>query len=116
MAKPTKEEMLDLLYDKYQTLLDFLQELNHRLEPADRPDHEGILLNTELEIERTKSAYDLIKEDAQIPFPGDDEVQALASATGELQKIVDNNKRLDVLIAAGVAVVKTWPTARKGGD
>jgi hypothetical protein len=114
MGQPTKEEMLDALYDKYQTLYDFLQELNGRVQPEDRPDYEGIILNAQLEIQRVREAYDFVEKDHPIPYPSDDQVRALAGATGELQRIVGINTQLEALIGAATALIKTWPVSGAG--
>ena len=114
MAKPTKAELLDALYDKYQLLYDFLQELNARLDPDERPNHEGTILNTELEIERVKDAYYFIADDRPIPFPSQKQVDDLALATGALEKVVGINKAIDAMIDAATAVIKTWPVSKGG--
>lgn len=114
MAELTDEEILDALYDKYQSLYDFLQELNARLRPADRPDHEGTILNTELEIERVKDAYNFIHDGKPIPFPSEEQVRALAEATGSLQRIVGINQAISKLITAATGLIRTWPVSRGG--
>lgn len=114
MGELAKEDILDALYDKYQSLYDFLQELNTRLEPADRPDYDGTILNAELEIERVKDAYNLIQHNMPIPFPSDAQVNALAEATGALQRIVGINEAMSNLVAAATGLIKTWPLSRGG--
>lgn len=114
MGKPTKTEVLDALYDKYQLLYDFLQELNARLDPQDRPDHEGTILNTELEIERVKGAYYFVADDRPIPFPSEEQINALAAATGALEKIVGISEAIDAMIVAATGLIKTWPVSKGG--
>ncbi len=114
MPNVTKQQVLDALYDKYQTLYDFLQELNSRLDPDDRPDYEGIILNARLEIERVRADYDFIEKDKPIPFPSADQVAALAQATGALQRIVGINEALSNLIVAATGLIKTWPVSSGG--
>lgn len=114
MGEITTAEVLDALYDKYQILYDFLQELNARLDPADRPDYEGTILNTELEIERVKDAYYFIAGNKPIPFPSDEQVRALADATGSLQRIVGINAAIEAMIGAATGLIRTWPISRGG--
>ena len=111
---PTKDEILDELWRKHEVLYDALQELNERLGPADRPDYEGRIMNAELEIARIEAVYDMIDNDRQIAFPTQAQVEALAEASGALEKIVNETEKLDALIKAVTAAVKTWPVSRGG--
>lgn len=109
-----RDEILDALWSKHEILYDALQELNERLDPADRPDFEGQMINAELEIARIEAVYDMIDNDRPIPFPTDQQVEALAAATGALEAIVAKNKALTKVIEAVTALVKTWPVSRGG--
>ncbi len=111
---PTKDEVLDELWRKHETLYDALQELNERLDPADRPDFEGRILNAELEISRIEAVYDMVDNDRQIAFPTQKQIDALAEASGELEKIINQNKALKKVIEAVTAAVKTWPLSKGG--
>ena len=110
----TKDEILDELWRKHETLYDALQELNERLDPADRPDFEPQILNAELEIARIEAVYDMIDNDKQIAFPTQEQVDKLAAATGALEAVVRKNQKLTKVIEAATAVVKTWPVSRGG--
>lgn len=110
----TKNQILDALWHKHEILYDTLQELNARLDPADRPDYEGKMLNAELEIARIEAVYDMIDNDRQIAFPTDQQVQDLSEATGSLAVIVGRNKALNILIDASTKVVKSWPVSNGG--
>lgn len=114
MAEPTKNEILLALWGKFQALYDFVQELNARLHPAERPDYEGIILNAKLEIERVKQAYQMIKDGDPIPFPSEDQVRQLAEATGRLQQIVGVNAAYEDMADAAIGVVKSWPVSEGG--
>lgn len=114
MAEVTKNDILFALWGKFQALYDFLQELNGRLKPAERPDYEGVILNTQLEIERVKQSYDMIKLDDAIPFPSEDQVRALAYSTGELQKVVGVSAAYKDMASAAVGLIKTWPVSQGG--
>lgn len=111
MPETPKPELLLALWKKFQALYDFVQDLNGRLLPADRPDYEGIILNAKLEIERVKDAYHMIKHGDPIPFPSEEEIKAFAEATGELQKIVKINADYTRLAGAARTLVDTWPVA-----
>jgi hypothetical protein len=113
MAETSKTDLLLALWRKFQTLYDFVQELNARLSPADRPDFEPAILNAKLEIERVKDAYHMIKHGDPIPFPSEAEIKAFAIATGELQKIVKINESYQKLASAAAALVNTWPISGK---
>ena len=110
----TKDEILDELWRKHEALYDALQELNGRLDSADRPDSEGQILNAELEIARIEAVYDMIDNDRQIAFPTQSQVDALVGATGALELIIGKNKALTQLIEATTALVKTWPVLKRG--
>ena len=110
----TKDEILDELWRKHEALYDALQELNERLDPADRPDYEGRIMNAELEIARIEAVYDMIDNDKQIAFPSDQQVAALAAATGSLEVIVGKNRALTTVIEAATTLVKTWPVSGGG--
>lgn len=114
MAEVTKNDLLFALWGKFQALYDFLQEMNARLKPSQRPDHDGVILNAELEIERVKQSYDMIKYDAPIPFPSEEQVRALAQATGELQKVVGVNQSYERMADAAVGLITTWPVSDAG--
>lgn len=114
MAEVTKNDLMIALWGKFQALYDFLQELNGRLKPFQRPDYDCVVLNTELEIERVKHSYDMIKSDAAIPFPSEDQVRALAERTGELQKVIGVNEAYGRMAAAAVGLIATWPVSDGG--
>lgn len=109
-----KDEILDALWSKHEILYDALQELNDRLDPGDRLDFEGQMINAELEIARIEAIYDMIDNDKQIPFPTDPQVASLAAATGALEGVVARNKALTKIIEATTALVKTWPVSKGG--
>ncbi|MGH6613736.1 hypothetical protein [Sphingomonas sp.] len=109
-----KDEILDELWRKHEILYDALQELNDRLDPADRPDFEGRMMNAELEIARIEAVYDMIDNDKQIAFPTDQQIDALAAATGALEVVVGKSKALVKVIETATALVKTWPVSRGG--
>jgi len=110
----TKDEILDELWRKHEVLYDALQELNERLDPADRPDFEPRMLNAELEIARIEAVYDMIDNDKQIAFPTQEQVDKLAEASGALEVVVGQNKKLTKPIEVATVVVKTWPVSRGG--
>jgi len=110
----TKDEILDALWEKHEAIYDLLQELNGRLSAADRPDYEGVLSNGELEIARVSAVYDMIDNNKQIPYPSDEQVEALAKATGALQQITDRNTAYENLAKSATALIKTWPVSRGG--
>jgi hypothetical protein len=112
MPDSDKEQLLLALWNKFQTLYDFVQELNARLSPADRPDYEPVILNAKLEIERVKDAYHMIKHNDPMPFPSDAEIKAFAEATGKLQKIVKENEAYTKLAEAATALINTWPVGK----
>ena len=114
MPELTKNEILLALWGKFQVLYDFVQEMNERLRPAERPDFEGIILNAKLEIERVRQAYDMIKHDDPIPFPSEDQVRAFAEATGRLQQVVGINAAYEKLASAAIGLTKTWPLSQGG--
>ena len=109
-----KDKILDALWAKHEILYDALQELNERLDPSDRPDFEGQMINAELEIARIEAVYDMVDNDRPIPFPSQAQVDALAAATGALQGIVAHNKKLTAILEAATALVKTWPVSKGG--
>lgn len=111
MPETSKSDLLLALWKKFQALYDFVQELNSRLSPADRPDYEGIILNAKLEIERVKDAYHMIKHGDPIPFPPDAEIREFAKATGALQRVVKVNASYSELATAAAALVNTWPVS-----
>lgn len=110
----SKDDVLDALWAKHEALYDFLQEMNERHAPQDLPDVEPIMINGELEIARIQAVYDLIDRDRPIPFPSDEQVRALAQATGALEAVVRVNAEIDKMVQAAGSAIKTWPVSRGG--
>lgn len=110
----SKYDLLEALWNKHEALYDFLQDLNDRLSAGDRPDYEGVIANSELEIARIEAVYDLIDNDKPIPYPSDQQVADLASATGRLQKVTDVNAAYEKMAVAATELVKTWPVSKAG--
>lgn len=110
----TKDQILDALWAKHEAIYDALQLLNDQLSAADRPDFEGVIANGELEIARIEAVYDLIDRNKPIPYPTDEQVAALAAATGALQKVTDTDAAYSQLLGAATALIKTWPVSQGG--
>ena len=111
----SKDEILNAIWEKHEAIYDFLQELNERLKTStERRKYEGVMANGVLEIQRLEAVYDMIYTNKPITYPSDEQVHALALATGELQSITDRNTAYSALIDAATELIKTWPVS--GGE
>ena len=102
------DEAKKALWAKLGALYEFLQDLNLRVKPADRPDFEGTIRNAELEITRIQSLLDAALG-GYVPFPSEEQLRELQRATGELQQAVEDGADMVDLIAAANQAVATWP-------
>jgi hypothetical protein len=99
------------LWNKHQTLYDYLQSLNAQLDPAERPDYEGAIKNAELEIMRLEGVMDAIDAGKPIRLPSDEQVRELQIATGHLQQAVQAGARVEALVGAAADVINSWPVS-----
>ena len=99
------------LWNKHQSLYDYLQSLNAQLSPAERPDYEGAIKNAELEIMRLEAVMDAVDGGKPISLPDGAQVQDLEDATGRLQEAVQAGARADELVAAAADVINSWPVS-----
>lgn len=109
-----KDELLDKLWKKHEALYDMLQDINDRVPPADKPDVEPVVSNGELEIARVEAVYDWVSNDKPVPFPSQEEVDALAEAAGRVDHAVRYSAAIEEVIKAGTTLIKTWPVSKGG--
>jgi hypothetical protein len=101
---------LDLL-TKYMALIDFLQECNQRIEPADLPNYAVTMTNAKLETQRVNMLLDLLSADQPINFPNNEQVTELQRSVGKLQQVVRRNAAINDLMAAATKAIDSWPVA-----
>ena len=102
------------LWNKQQLLYDYLQELNTKLIPSDRPNYAGDFANAQFEIERIEAILDSLNSNSPIPFPSDDEILAIRRSVGILHQAVTASAQVTELVAAATTVIKSWPLSRSG--
>ena len=104
---------LDLL-NKYMAIVDFLQECNQRLSPADLPNFAMIMANAELEMRRVELLLDLLRANQPISFPSDEQIERLQATVGRLQQVVNHNAAINDLMEAATAAISSWPVSDAG--
>ena len=114
LSKIDPDDLWDLLWTKHEALYDFLQALNELLKPDQRSDHEGVIRNAELEIQRIEAIIDLLDARDPVLYPTEEQVSMLKDAVGRLQRAVDDAAGVERLIKAATAAIGTWPVSKAG--
>jgi hypothetical protein len=114
IAANAADALWNTLWDKHEALIDYLQALNEKLSPDDRPDYEGSIRNAELEVQRIEALMDALNAGRVPPFPSEEQIEAMQTSVGKLQQAVARSAKIDKLISAATAVIKTWPVSAGG--
>jgi hypothetical protein len=107
-------ELWSQLWVKQQALYDYLQRLNDEVLPDDKPNYAGTIGNANYEIERIEAILVALGGNQPIPFPSDDQVDALRASVGRLQQAIVGSANVNELLAAATAVIATWPLSHGG--